>query len=307
MDTRRLRYFVQVAASGSITRAAQDLGVAQPALSQQMAILETELGVRLLERSTRGIRLTSAGEALLREARPLMARINDLPRALSDKAGQLAGPVLVGIPPSLSEILALPLVVRISKDAPGVRLQLIEEGGSLLEELLQTGELEIAVTPRAPPPAVSGSEMLFTERVVAVIPIGWSPPAAHDISGFAALPWVTTRRTHSARLMVEAAFTEAGFQHRVVAEIDSLRVVVRAVELGVGMAMLPESIALEAAKGGQLKIVPFGERPFRRPIFLCTPPIDRQRAAAAYVIGVLRTLAKDVAQGAPERASDNAS
>lgn len=293
MDTRRLRYFAQIVDSGSVTRAAAEIGLAQPALSQQLAVLEAELGVRLLDRSATGVTATAAGMKLYRQAQVILARVAGLREAVRATAEGLAGPVLIGMPPSLSESLALPLLRRVTQEAPCVRLQLVEEGGALLEQMLRTGHLEIAVTPRRPGDGALRAELLFTETLVILAPCDWDLPAPDDLAALAQLPWVTTRRSHSARVLVEALFAQAGLEQRVVAEIDSLALVIRAVESGLAAAVVPESVAKIAVTRGAVREAPFGPQPLVRPMFLCVPAEETLNTAGQFVLTTVRQLARE--------------
>jgi DNA-binding transcriptional LysR family regulator len=106
MDTRRLRYFLQIVDSGSVSRAAKVLGLAQPAVSQQIAVLEHELKVRLLNRSAKGVTPTLAGYRLYDRARRIVRQVEGLRFELMDDV--LSGTVTIGLAPSISLLFGLP-------------------------------------------------------------------------------------------------------------------------------------------------------------------------------------------------------
>ena len=142
MDSRRLRYFVQIVDSGSITRAAALSGVAQPALSQQLAILENELKVKLLERSVSGVTPTAAGRILYARAQAILRQFEDLREAVHREVKPLSGTVILGMPPTMLPRFGLPLIERVCTQHPEMHLQIREEGSVMLNELLTSGKIE---------------------------------------------------------------------------------------------------------------------------------------------------------------------
>jgi LysR family nitrogen assimilation transcriptional regulator len=268
MDFRRLRSFVQIAEHRSISRAAAAAGLAQPALSQQLAALEQDLKVKLVERSTTGVRLTPEGEILYGRAQIILRQVEEVRADLRSPTHRLAGPVAIGLPPSLSESLTVPLLLALCRDHPDLRPQVIEEGSPFLEELLAKGGLEVAVLAKRPDREGIESERLITEPLLLAAPAAWKLSPATSLETLSKLPWVGTRRTHSVRLLVEAIFAQAGLEHRVVAEIDSLTTVVRCVQQGLGVAVFPQSVAEHAARTGAVDLLPFGATPVMRHMFL---------------------------------------
>jgi DNA-binding transcriptional LysR family regulator len=140
-----LRYFAAVAEFRNVTRAARRLHVAQPALSRQIQDLEEELGVKLLERSTRGIKLTEAGKFFADEAGAVLARADEAVQAVRALARDEIGELRVGYAPSpTSEILPSALAA-FQKAAPGVRVTLLDLGSDDLERALLDGRVHVSV------------------------------------------------------------------------------------------------------------------------------------------------------------------
>jgi len=167
VDLRHLRYFIAVADAGGFSRAAAQLRVSQPALWRQVRQLEQDLGVRLFDRVGRRVRITGQGEDLLAQGRDLLARAESLSdRARASGSGH-TGVLRLGATPQMLESLA-GFLARWSRSSPGVSLQLIEDGGTQLEDRLEAGELHLALT-RAGDPRFRG-RLLFPNRLLAVIP-----------------------------------------------------------------------------------------------------------------------------------------
>src|ERR1700683_3222634 len=126
MDIRQLKYFVAIVDAGSLSKAASKLYIAQPSLSQQMAGLEIELKTKLLLRSAQGVMPTTAGTALYRHARLVLRQIEQIRVDVREDSGSEAGTVAVGLPTTVSTILAAALFQRVRKRFPGIRLQIFE-------------------------------------------------------------------------------------------------------------------------------------------------------------------------------------
>lgn len=144
MELRQLRYFVAVAETGNISRAAQKIFLTQPALSRQIKALEEEIGQCLLERHAHSVRLTPAGEVMLREAREMLQHAEQaIERVRATSAG---GRLRIGYAPSLASGMLSPAVASFTQVHPGTRVELFDlSTGEMLSEL-EAGKLDVAVT-----------------------------------------------------------------------------------------------------------------------------------------------------------------
>lgn len=299
MDLRRLRSFLQIADSGSISRAAAVAGLAQPALSQQLAALESDLKVKLVERSATGVKLTPAGEALYGRAQIIVRQVDELREDVRSTTARLSGPVSIGLPPTLAEKLTLPLLEALCRDHPELRPQILEEGSPFIEDLLARGGVDVAVLARRPDREGVEVERLICEPLVLVAPAAWDLPDRPSLEDMSRLPWVTTRRTHSVRVLVEALFAQAGLEHRVVAEIDSLSTVIRSVQRGLGATVLPRGIAEHASADGSVRLFPLCEPPLMRPMFLCWRRSAALNPRTQVVVEIIRGLGQVMAAAQP--------
>ena len=145
MDLKQLAYFVRVAELGSFTRAAEALGVAQPALSRQVRQLEVELRQSLLARNGRGALPTEAGKLLLAHGRGILHQVQRAHEELGRLRGALAGRVAVGLPTSLARVLTVPLTRAFRQAMPEASLSISEGLSVALLESLLNGRLDIAV------------------------------------------------------------------------------------------------------------------------------------------------------------------
>ena len=270
METRRLQYFVQIVDAGSINRAAAVIGIAQPALSQQVAILESELKVRLLERSAKGVEPTEAGRRLYVRAQVILRQLGSLTLELGEAACEIAGAVAVGLPPSHGASLGNPLLAKVLTDLPRVRLQIVEDGATALSDKLQAGLLDMIVSPVRISEQNLEETVLFQEELFLV-----SAPqlasASLDPAVIANLPWIVTASPNAIRGRLNAMFTQADLEPNVVAEINSLPMVVRAVEEGLGVTLLPQAAAHEAAVKGRVVLTAFPAPGLHRSVLLYRP------------------------------------
>src|SRR5471032_3169147 len=145
MELRQLRYFVAIVDHGSLSRAALNLHVAQPALTQQLRQLEEELGVQLLHRSAQGVLSTDAGKIFYEHAQAIIKQVADARSAVAQSAERPSGAVTLGLPHSISGALALPLLTATRAQYPEITLQLTEELTGNLSEQLKSGRVNLAV------------------------------------------------------------------------------------------------------------------------------------------------------------------
>ena len=243
MDLKQLEYFVRVAELGSFTRAAQALDVAQPALSRQVRLLEVELRRNLLLRNGRGANPTEAGKLLLEHARGILHQVERAREELGRVGGALAGRVAIGLPPSLSRLLAVPLTRAVRQQLPQASVSICEGLSINMQEWLATGRLDIAVLYNAQPAPEIEITPLLEEELVLVQPRPPGlpqdpPPEPIRLKDIASLPLVIPSRPNAIRMHVEAAMANIGLRPLVALEIDGVPAMLDLVADGAGAALL---------------------------------------------------------------------
>lgn len=161
MEVRQLRYLVAVHLSGSMSRAADELYVSQPAVSRQIAELERECGIALFDRTPTGVVATSAGVAMFRQARAVLQLVDssvDVVRAV----GPVTETVELGLAPGLPSDWIAGFITRVGDDLPGASLALMDATSSEQFRLLRAGRLDIAIAHQRPPTDLAG-RLLRTE------------------------------------------------------------------------------------------------------------------------------------------------
>jgi DNA-binding transcriptional LysR family regulator len=245
MQLQQLTYFVAVAEVRHFTQAAELLRVAQPSLSKQIRALETELGAALFSRARGNITLTPAGEALLPLARRILADVDTARLEVQELAGLRRGRVRLGATPSLCGGLLADVLRRFHDSYPGIRL-LVEEGGSrdLVRDLTR-GDLDLAlvILPLADDTPLVTDPVLRENLVVA------APAAAATrdrpvvkITELRDRPLVMFRSGYDLREATIGACRDAGFEPRFAVEGGEMDAVLRFVEVGLGIAVVPSMV-----------------------------------------------------------------
>jgi DNA-binding transcriptional LysR family regulator len=253
MELRQLSYFLAVAEERNFTRAAERIPVAQPAISQQIRRLEAELGERLFLRGRRGIRLTSAGQALLPHARSALQAAEGGREAVASLTGLLTGHLAVGLVHPLPDQRFPRLLGAFHRAHPRIELTLLEDETETLLAALAAGQLHAALIGQGrndrPPP---GLEVLPVAREPVVVAVHPAHPLAGrgqiPLRALRAEPMVTLTRASKLRFTLETACQSVGFAPRIVAETSDLGVMVELAAEQLGVAVLPAS-GLEGAAG----------------------------------------------------------
>ena len=246
MDIRRLHAFAKIVDIGSITRASSILHIAQPALSQQIAALETHFGQPVLVRSKRGVVPTEAGRALYRHCQIILKQMDQAELEIRSSNESISGFVSVGLAPlSLGSLVATQLVKVIQEEHPGIVLHINENVGGVISEMIMAGRIDIALIynpgglPGVSFDPVQTEEMYFVTNE----PV---PGADSEISLADAVagPLILPSRIHTIRQVIETALARSRLQAHVVAQTESISVLAGIMSEGLGATILPKSAAL---------------------------------------------------------------
>jgi DNA-binding transcriptional LysR family regulator len=293
MDPRRVLTFRAVAAERSFSRAARTLALTQPAVSQQVAALEKEVGARLLAREPGGLRLTAAGEVLLEHADAIAERLALAGAQLADieRAERLR--LRVGAFPSALACLVPKAIARLRQEAPDAEI-LIEEGGSeALVEQVARGELHVAVAfqdstlPRREHEGIDRRDLLHEHFVVALPPA--HRLAALDAVPVAALadePWTAPSGSH----MIARACRAAGFEPRLISILRDPLAMRALVSQGLAVTLVPQLVA-EALDGIELRPID-GPGP-ERDVYAMLPAGGRHPLAES-IVAAFAAVAADL-------------
>ncbi|WP_058911230.1 nitrogen assimilation transcriptional regulator NAC [Entomohabitans teleogrylli] len=243
MNLRRLKYFVKIVDIGSLTQAAEVLHIAQPALSQQVATLEGEMNQLLLIRSKRGVTPTEAGKILYTHARTILRQCEQAQMAVNNVGQTLRGQVSIGLAPGTAAAsITIPLLQAVRAELPDIQVYLHENSGTLLNERLISGQLDMAVLYDRSPGAGIISQPLFKEDLF-LVGTGDYPGQSVELAQVAQMQLYLPQDYSAVRKRIDEAFTLRRLSANIIGEIESASMLAAAIASGMGATVLPESAA----------------------------------------------------------------
>ena len=286
MELRSIQYFVQVADEGSITRAAEKIGIAQPALSRHIQHLEGELGTQLLTRLPRGVRLTTAGRDFLDHARAIVVDVTRATEQVRGTARAARGTVVMGTSPTLAPLLLPGCVARAREQCPGVTLKVVEGFSPQLLDALITGRLQVAVMTNPPRTTTLAMTPLCSEPLAVIArPGGRGTRRAFSLPELRATPFFLTA---GIRTLAEQQLAGFGVQLRVAAEVDSVEAIRRLLLSGVGASIMPVSAFHDDIRAGRLAASPIEGANLHRLLVLARPDDEARSAAVGEIERIVR-------------------
>lgn len=301
VNFKTLRSFVTAVDAKSLSAAAHQLRVAQPALSQHIASLEEHFKHRLLNRSNAGVTPTRAGSELYRHAQIILSHLEQVERELTSRsdASFIAGAVSVGLATySTASILSMPLLQAVRREYPDVSLFINDNFGLVLSEMVMTGRMDMAVIYAAGPIKGVTLQPLFTEELCLIAPPDLRLPPGSDeavaLRSLADMDLLLPSRTHFLRRLIDEAFARIGVVPRITAEIESAATLRQAIEAGVGATILPSASAHATSVAAQLVIRRIVEPGLQATVSLCVPDHLPMSDQARAVLGILRKQIEDL-------------
>jgi len=291
MELRQLEYFIAIAETGAFSRAAVRLSVGQPVLSRQMKALEQELGTELYHRTGRGIVLSEAGKILEQHARGVLETTAGARRAINALGSTPAGRVVIGMPPSVGEVLTASLVRQFRAEFPKVSLGVMEGFSGHVLEWLTTGRIDVAVLYNAPRTSALATEPLLTDELFLLGPVGDPAGAGNgDVSAsqLARIPLILPSRPHGLRVLVDDFLSGIGIAPNVQVEIDAMPSTLSLVEGGIGYTILSYSSAHHLIEAGRIRKWSIVEPTMTRSLVVATSPQRPVTKAARALVGFVR-------------------
>ncbi|EAS2250522.1 tricarballylate utilization LysR family transcriptional regulator TcuR [Salmonella enterica subsp. salamae] len=294
MELRQLRYFVRIIETGSMGSAAQDLDIGVSALSQQMSRLENELAIRLLQRTSRGVTPTNAGLAFYSQAQLALRHADDA--ILAAREARLSGHVSVGMAPSTASILGIPFIHAMQENYADVRLHVVESLSGNLERMINTRQIDLAVVFQkdkilrwsARPILEEQLFLIGSHALLAALPDNSITPEQ-----LAGIPLIMPSQGHGLRGRLDAVCQEHTLNVEIVAEIDGLALLMRAVRDGLGATLQPGA-AISHLDNDALRVIGVHNPVLSRPNFLVSLSDDELTpaglAARVVLTKVMRQL-----------------
>lgn len=300
MDMRQLRYFVTVADNGHMTRAAAQLGIQQPPLSQQIKALEQQLGMSLLQRHPKGVALTDAGRVFLVEARRLLQDFSEMQARMARLAGGQHGLLSVGFTSSAAAHAFTPAVLRACRSRhPGIALSLSEDSAAAMIEAVAKSRLHCGLL-RVPVARPDGLhfETLLTEPALLAVPLDHRLAQGSRVrttpvplSELAGEPLILVRRPGAPGLYANllALCEREGVAVNIAAEVERMMTNLNLVAAGAGITVVPASM-----RGVHAKSVVY--RPLLSSAALEAPlTLVHREADSAGPVLTFRNLAREIA------------
>jgi len=292
MELRQLRYLVALADECHFTRAAAREHIAQPALSQQIRRLEAEVGLALVERTTRKVALTGAGELLVARARHILSELDAAQAELQTLAGVQGGRLSVGALHTMGPVDLSLLLASFHRNHPAVELTVREQSSEELAEMLRDDVIDLAflsVTERIQRRGLELHRLVSEELVVAV-------PTEHPLAGrdvirladLAAEPFVAFRIGSRLRELLDSGAADAGFEPHIALESNESRRIRSLVSGGLGVAILPRSDA--GGPGSAIAVAQLVEPEMRRDVSLASRAGRRHSPAATAFLALTRRV-----------------
>lgn len=310
MNLRQLRYFVKIVELGNMTRAAESLFVAQPALGMQIRQLEEDLGVSLLVRHSRGVEPTPAGTLLHARALEILDLVDRARREVTAHNEQAGEAVRLGLTPMLMLVLGPDVVVNVRDRVPQVFLALVEEMSHVLVDALSRGEIDFCLAYDVPEtPHVVRTPLLREDLVLVTLPSldrGRPVTVAEALEETLALP----ESGDTIRELVVRTARELGLEPKIAFQVRSVPGIKNLILRGVAAGVLPYGSVIDEVSSGKLDAHPIGSPPLRRTLYLaafarrtpfrCAPALERViRSSLTGLTDVLGPLAHPVSEADP--------
>ena len=294
MELRQLRYFVQIADSGSLSKASGVLHIAQPALSQQMSLLEAELGQRLLSRLHTGVQVTEQGAVFYQHAQRVLKQVQEIKGAVAATANTPSGPVALGLPQSTAELFAFALLPRLKRDYPAIALEFFDElSGHILQGLV-SGRLDVGVVVGNQDAALLKATPLLDEALYLVSHPSMAPKGKSvNLKQLVKLPLAIPGKHHGVRSLVDTALAAQGLSlPSSTLTVNSMGIMRRCMLDGLAHCVMPwGAVATEIASGALVAtlITPKIERR----VYICTAKDAHASLATQTVSQVLLDTARE--------------
>jgi LysR family nitrogen assimilation transcriptional regulator len=299
MNTKQLHYFLTTIDKGSISGAARELEIAQPAISQQISKLEHELQAKLFLRDFRGVRLTESGVKFLTHAESIMRQINSAKLDIKNTEANPTGTVILGLNQAICNVISVPLLSEVQKCYPGIKLTINTGLSYTLHDWLRNGRVDLAIS------YLDGSDMsnihrelLLEENIylaVSTNPINsnqkniikhktieFSELANHEI--------MVTERKDALGYLLHQYEVEADIEIKKETSVDLLMTALRLASEGYKMLIVPSSATFHLEELNQIKCIEIVNPQITREAYLMTS-IDRpQSNALTLVMGLVKKV-----------------
>lgn len=300
MNLKQLETFVHVAELGSFSKAALVLGIAQPALSRQVRALEIDLRETLLLRNGRGVQLTDAGQRLFEHGTAILQAVASARSDMGASRDLPSGRITVGLPPTLSRQLTLPLIDAFRRRCPQGRLAIVEGLSSHIVEWIATGRVDVGLmfNPEAQP--ALEIKPVLEEGLCLVSPatVRSGGSKAAPLAELSQYPLIVPERGHTIRRLLETQAALADVRLDIAWEVSSVAAIIDLVAAGYGHAVLHASAVTASGRADQLAVRPVVQPRLATVLCLAVSASKRPGPLMRRTTQLLVELAASLPQGA---------
>lgn len=294
MKIRQLQYFIRVVEMQNITRAADSLHIAQPALSQQISLLEEELGVKLLMRRAKGVTATTEGNLLYRHAQTILRQVENTKSLLNKSNNQISGKVSIGLASSTARLISLPLLTAAKKSYPSVVIEVVDIPSVDLTKLVMQGRVDFAISPDHQPIKGLSLTPLFEEELYLLAhPDVQFKDKEVSIVEMSKLALVLPSPPNQIRAIVDRAFLTQHLTYNLFAEASTSAILVPLVAAGLAATVLPYSAVRPEITSGYIKHYRVSA-PLKREMMLCFSETAETGVAVEEIIALTQQVIKDL-------------
>lgn len=269
-----------------MTRAAETLHVAQPALSQQMALLEETLSVSLLTRGSKGVQATAEGLLLYRHAQTILRQVDSTRSLLSNMSNEITGTVSIALASSTARMLSLPLMRRVKTELPSVVLEIVDIPSADLTKQVLQGRVDFSLSPDQQGMQGISLMPLLHERLLLLTHASVALPRRKlSISDFSDVPLILPSLPNTLRARVDNAFLTARLNYKLYAEASTSAILIPVVRDGAAATILPYSAAQPEITSGSIKAHTL-ELGLSRELILCTSESVPRTPAMSHVMNI---------------------
>jgi LysR family nitrogen assimilation transcriptional regulator len=303
MNLKQLEYFVHVAELGSFSKAAVMLDIAQPALSRQVRALETDLRETLLLRNGRGVCLTEAGNRLFEHSVGILQLVARAREDVDARRGELAGRIVIGLPPSIGRRLTVPLIDAFRRELPMARLAIVEGLSTHVAEWIATGRVDIGLLHNPDALGTIETTPILEEALCLVEPAPKlrrsRPRRPLPLAELSHYPLIVPERTHAIRRLLETQAALSGVKLDIAWEVSSVPAIIDLVAAGYGHAVLTASAVGDSARAEALATRPLCEPELTSSLALAVPATRRPSPLAKHAMRLLPELVLKSFAGRP--------
>lgn len=295
VDFRKIQHFVHIAELGSLSKAAERLNIVQPALSQSLKRLESELNTTLFTRSRRGMELTDSGHTFLKHAYGILSQYNRAKESLSATDDNPKGQVSIAMTASALEVLSLPVSLRLRQIYPAIRLNIDSGLAANIQEGLDAGNYDLVVSHLLKPESAIRVEPLIEEDLFLVSPYS-SDNMGEDFEfkDLDDLPLILPHEQHGVAPNIKRLASEAAINISFAQVTGTLHTTLKLVEAGFGNSILPWSAIYERVQQNRVSARKLINPSLNHKVSLVSPSHRPLTPASIAVMDLIRQAAREV-------------